>query len=105
MGDDHNDSPALSKTEFWQRAAAVAFGLWALMLPLGVALVRDSVAELVKHDRDQADRLNNYILAMERRVSLIEGDRQHVIDILIDLREHDKKVDALMDRAGNGSRK
>lgn len=36
---------SLSKTEFWMRVAAASFALWALMIPIGVSLLRESFKE------------------------------------------------------------
>jgi hypothetical protein len=85
----------LSRAEFWQRAAAVAFGLWAIMIPIGVAVIRESISELVKHDREQSEQFNTYMLQMERRITLIEERQQRVLTMLS---EHDRRLD------GNGKR-
>jgi uncharacterized membrane protein YeiB len=87
----------LTRVEFWQRAAALAFGLWAIMIPVGVGMIRNVVAELVEHDRQQADQMSAYVLAMERRVTLIEERQQRVLQTIA---EHQAQITEL--RLHNG---
>jgi hypothetical protein len=98
MADEYINAPAaLTRVEFWQRVAGVAFGLWALMIPIGIGMVRSAVGELIQHDKDQAERLNNYVLAMERRVTLIEERQQRV---LMTLSEHQAILNDIRGRNG-----
>lgn len=102
--DNEDKDRSLTRSEYWQRAAAIGFGLWAIMIPVGVAIIRDSIGELVKHDKEQAERLNVYILTMERRVTLIEERQARVLSTLSD---HDRRLEVLTDRTmpqnGNGN--
>lgn len=92
----------LTRAEFWQRAAAVAFSAWALMIPAGIALVRSAVGEIVSTQQKQIDSFNAYVLTMERRTTLIEERQSRVLRML---EEHDRRLDGLeLQRNGtNGS--
>lgn len=56
----------------WSKIAAWVFGMWALMIPIGVSMVRTSVAEIVTSQNQFQNTFNAYVLNMERRVTLIE---------------------------------
>jgi hypothetical protein len=56
----------------WSKIAAWVFGCWALMIPIGVSMVRVSVNELVANQAQFQAAFNAYVLNMERRVTLIE---------------------------------
>lgn len=72
----------LSRAEFWQRAAGLAFGLWALMVPLGVAMVRSAVEDIVRTQQDQIVTFNAYVLGMERRMTLMEERQARTMSAL-----------------------
>ena len=69
----------LSKTEFWMRIAGWSFALWALMIPVGILMVRGAFDSATKANIDVAveissfsRRFDAYALNMERRVTIIE---------------------------------
>jgi hypothetical protein len=76
----------LSRSEFWMRVAGASFGLWSLMIPLGVWMLNntfdrvahqqiDATGELVQFNR----RFEAYVLNMERRVTIIEERQGRVL--------------------------
>ena len=80
---------SLSKTEFWQRVAGITFGLWSLSIPLGVWVITSTfdrsslsanvaAAEFVAFSR----RFDNYVLAMERRITIVEERQATVLKTL-----------------------
>lgn len=75
----------LSRADFWQKVAAFTFGLWAIMLPVAAGLVIASVTRF-------ADRFDAYVLAMERRVTLLEERQARVLKIL---EEHNDSIHKL----------
>lgn len=82
----------LSKEEFWQRAAAFGFSLWALMLPIAVGFV---IASLGKF----ADKMEAYVLSSQQQLTLLK-ERQDVVLRNLDamhqeLRDHDSRLDRL----------
>ena len=101
MANGNDPGIGLTRAEFWQRAAALAFGLWALMIPLGVGMVRNVVSELVEHDKEQANQMSAYVLAMERRVTLIEERQQRV---LATIAEHQAMLMELRMKSSNNGR-
>ena len=92
MGGDNTDAqPSLSRAEFWQRASGVAFGLLAFMIPLGVSVVKAGIEDVLKVQREQIDAFNQYVLSMERRVTLIEERQARVLQAIA---EHERKLES-----------
>jgi hypothetical protein len=61
-----------SDGSFWYKIAAWAFGLWAVMIPLGVSMIRSAIsASATTQDKFLAD-FHAYVLQMERRVTILE---------------------------------
>jgi hypothetical protein len=56
----------------WSKIAAWVFGMWALMIPIGVSMVRVSVNELAAAQTQFQISFNSYVLNMERRMTLME---------------------------------
>ena len=81
---------SLSKVEFWSRVAALAFGLWALMIPIGIIAMRDGIKDSSTAYLALADKINTYILQNERRLVLLE-DRQRFV--LEQLKDYDKRIE------------
>ena len=82
---------ALSKTEFWMRVAGASFGLWALMIPVGILMIRGAFDSATKANTDAAveiasfsRRFDAYALNMERRMTIVEERQlqymQHLVD-------------------------
>ena len=74
---------SLSRSEFWMRVAGACFAVWALMLPAGIAIVRNVFTEQQLAAQRVAADLTEYKLATERRLTLIE-ERQVRGQIAID---------------------
>ena len=79
----------LSKTEFWMRVAGASFGLWALMIPVGVAMLSNTFQKTAQTNIEAASeivsfnkRFEAYVLNMERRVTIIEERQNYVLQLL-----------------------
>jgi hypothetical protein len=101
---DTVEKDPLSRAEFWQRVAGVSFGVWSLMIPLGVWMLtstfertavisRDSAAEFIVFVR----RFDDYVLLTERRMTIVE-ERQ--ASVLKTLDEVGTKIDTVENRLG-----
>ena len=75
---------------FWMKVAAVAFGLWSLMIPIGITLLQKSVDKVVEANEHFLTNFNQYVLSMERRTTLLE-ERQ--IQLLKAQEESRKEID------------
>ena len=80
------EKDALSRAEFWQRVAAFSFGLWSLMIPLGIWMIGNTFERAMRSSVDQASelvafnrRFEAYVLNMERRIVLIEERQSRVL--------------------------
>lgn len=89
----------LSRAEFWQRIAAVSFGLWSLMIPLGIWVLSSSFGAAIKTSAEGTaenavfrKNFELYVLIMEKRMTIVE-ERQSVV--LRSLSELDARVDSL----------
>jgi hypothetical protein len=56
----------------WAQIAAWVFGLWAVMVPLGVAMMRSAVREIVAAQSEFQRTFHAYVLDMEKRMTLVE---------------------------------
>ena len=80
------EKEALSRAEFWQRIAAISFGLWSLMIPIGIWMIGSTFERAMKSSIDQASelvafnkRFEAYVLTMERRITLVEERQSRVL--------------------------
>jgi hypothetical protein len=78
------------RVEFWMKVAGVAFGLWAVMIPIGVLMLTSSVDKVIFTQSSFTVEFREYVLAMERRVTLLE-ERQ--AQVLKTLQEHKTKFE------------
>ena len=110
MQQEPNDEK-LGRAEFWQRVAAVSFGLWSLMIPLGVWILSNSFSAAMRANSDQAadsavfrKNFEVYVLNMEKRMTIVE-ERQAVV--IRSLNDFDARIDSLDGRhdLGNGRAK
>jgi hypothetical protein len=97
--------PPLGRAEFWMRIAAWAFGLWSLMIPVGVMMLKASfdkssasISKLADEHGAFVNRFEAYVLNMERRVTIIEERQSRVLKALEDM-------DGRMDRVETGQRR
>jgi hypothetical protein len=81
---EQRDAEEKSRVEFWMKVAGVAFGLWAVMIPLGVLMLTSSVDKVISTQTSFTVEFREYVLAMERRVTLLEERQSQVIKILQD---------------------
>jgi hypothetical protein len=88
MADDMGTDEPLGRAEFWQRAAAFAFAAWALALPLAAAAVIGSIGRFT-------DKFDAYVLAMERRITLLEERQSRVLQVL---EQHEARLDRQAER-------
>ena len=62
----------------WARIAAWVFGCWAVMIPVGVLMVRAGMSDLVTAQKEMQIAFNTYAIANERRITQLE-ERQLVV--------------------------
>ena len=74
----------------WSKIAAWVFGCWALMVPLGVSMVRNSFAELSSTNTAFQTSFNAYVLTMERRMVLVEERQLNMLKQMEELRLRDQ---------------
>lgn len=60
----------------WLRFAAITFGMWSFMIPIGIMIIRGSVEKLTQSQEKFQIELHQYMMTMEKRVSLIEADHR-----------------------------
>jgi hypothetical protein len=68
----------MSDTDFWLKLAAASFGLWAVMIPIGVSLIRSAIAQTATTQEKFLSDFHAYVLQMERRVTTLEQELRHV---------------------------
>jgi len=83
---------AEARTTLWVKIAGAAFGLWSLMIPVGVAMLNSSVETVVASNEKFNVEFKQYVLSMERRVTIIEERQGAVINALKGL---DSRTDRL----------
>lgn len=83
---DKHDNDLLSRAEFWQRAATFGFAAWAIVLPLAAGLVVQSLSKF-------SESFNAYVLAMERRVTLLEERQSRILSIIEDQNERLRRLE------------
>lgn len=62
--------------DFWLKLAGIGFGLWSIMIPIGVMIVRAGVDKISASQDAFQKTLHEYMLTMERRVGIIEADHR-----------------------------
>jgi hypothetical protein len=79
---------------FWMKVAAATFGLWSIMIPLGVMMVRDAFQAAAREQAEAAAdikmmsvRFEQYVLATEKRLILVEDRQALVLRTLGDLQQ------------------
>jgi hypothetical protein len=75
------------RTDLWLKIAGVTFGLWSLAVPVGVALVRSSVADIASSQLTLANKLQDYVLANERRITTLENRQSEVRADIVELKQ------------------
>jgi len=84
----------LPRSEFWMRIAGAAFGLWALMIPLGVSMLREAFTTSTAASDNLARQVNESTAQMQSRIAVLEA-RQSLA--LIQLEALTRKVDEMRD--------
>jgi hypothetical protein len=69
----------LPRSEFWMKIAGACFALWALMIPIGIAMVRSTFSDVAQANMTLASTLTEYKLLTERRITLLEERQSAVI--------------------------
>ena len=82
----------LPRSEFWQRAAAVAFGLWAISIPLGISMLRDSFSVSSAAATRLTEKVSEDVSTTAARMASFEA-RQQLVLARIEVLE--RKVDDL----------
>lgn len=78
------------RTERWLKIASLVFGVWAAMVPIGALTVSRSVEKIIEQQDKFQIEFRTYVLAMERRVTIIEERQAGVL----------KKLDSIQDDHG-----
>jgi len=96
MEEDNNGK--LSKAEFWMRIAGASFGLWSLMIPLGIWMLGNTFEKASRTSIENAvefnvfnKRFEAYVLGMERRITIIEERQNRVIATLESIDHSDER--------------
>ena len=79
---------------FWAKVAAATFGLWSIMIPLGVMMVRDAFQSAAREQAEasadiklMSGRFEQYVLATEKRLILVEDRQALVIKTLNEIQQ------------------
>lgn len=62
----------MSNEEFWMRVAGGSFALWALMIPIGVAMLRTSFTDAVAETKALNAALMQLRIDLEHRLTQLE---------------------------------
>jgi hypothetical protein len=90
MAEEHEVS--LKRSEFWMRAAAVSFGLWALLIPIGISMLRESATAIASQQREFLSRFDTYVLQVERRMIVLEERQSRNLEAVS---KHEMRLDSL----------
>lgn len=85
-------SVSLSRSEFWMRVSAALFSVWALVIPIGIEILRSSFNDMLEQQRATASRLDSYVLQMERRTTIVESRQE---SMMIALQRQQEKIDRI----------
>ena len=80
----------LPRSEFWQQAAALAFGAWAIFLPIAAGLVVRSISKFRAQFDDWVREFGEYVVTTERRLTFLETEHKAVMEQLRSMRENGK---------------
>jgi len=75
-------SRAEARTLLWMKIAGVAFAMWSIMIPVGVSMLNESVANAVASNERFNTEFKQYVLSMERRVTILEERQGAVIQMI-----------------------
>jgi hypothetical protein len=64
----------MSDSDFWYKIAAVSFGAWAVMIPVGIGMIRGVLARSTSMQEKFLTDFHSYVLQMERRVVALEQE-------------------------------
>jgi hypothetical protein len=60
------------EANFWLKVASGAFSLWAIMIPIGVSMIRGAISSTLATQEKFLSDFHAYVLQMERRVTTLE---------------------------------
>jgi hypothetical protein len=63
-----------SEYDFWLKVAGASFGLWAVMIPIGISMIRSSFNHSSMTQERFLKDFHDYVIQMERRVTTLEAD-------------------------------
>jgi hypothetical protein len=69
-------------TALWMKIAGAAFALWSVMIPIGVSMLNTSVDSVVAANEKFNLEFKQYVISMERRVTILEERQGAVIQML-----------------------
>lgn len=81
---------SLKRSEFWMRAAALSFGLWALMIPIGISMLRESASAIASQQHEFLSRFEAYALQVEKRMTVLEERQSRNLEAVS---KHDIRLD------------
>jgi hypothetical protein len=64
----------MPENDFWYKIAAVSFGAWAIMIPVGIAMIRGALSRSTMMQEKFLTDFHSYVLQMERRVVALEQE-------------------------------
>ena len=71
---------AINKSEFWMKAAASVFGIWAGVVVYGAEQITSSMKELTASQISARASFNEFLISNERRITQIEERQKTVIE-------------------------
>lgn len=75
----------MSQAQFWERAAALAFGAWAIFLPVAAGLVVSAISKFRKQFDDWVREFGTYVVTTEKRLTFLETEHKAVMERLREL--------------------
>jgi hypothetical protein len=85
------------------KIAGICFGLWAIAVPIAAAMIETSVQKVVESQEATRKEWQEYRLAMEKRVTLIEERQNFVLKQLVQVDSDNREQFNRLNRLeGNG---
>lgn len=78
------------RTALWMKIAGAAFAMWSVMIPIGVSMLNDSVNTVVAANEKFNLEFKQYVISMERRVTILE-ERQGAVIQMLQLSQKDRE--------------
>lgn len=69
---DNMSDQNVSKVELWSKIAAVLLGIFTLMIPISISMIRATASEYITSLNNLGAKFETYQLTTERRIVLLE---------------------------------